>query len=83
LRYNWNVGGSWFKPTHAAWTMSIIFDITRRVFGPTEQPKSATFMHFGEECLYSLLIASSSMVLALSIIVLYNKIKVDQYTIKR
>ena len=57
---------------HAVSTMLIMFDITRSVFGPTEQPKSATFMQFGEESQYSLVIVSSSMSLVLSIICLCN-----------
>jgi len=60
---------------HTASTMSIIFDITRRVFGPTEQPKSATFMQFGEESQYNLVIVSSSITLALSTIFLCSEMK--------
>jgi len=76
LRKNWNMGGSRFKRVHVVSTISIIFDVTRSVFGPTEQPKSATFMQFGEESRYSLVIVSSSIGLALSINFFCIKIKV-------
>ena len=64
--------------------MSIIFDITRSVFGPAEQPRSATFMQLGEESQYnSLIIVSSSMVLVLLITLLCNKIKYKSIKEKR
>jgi len=70
------VRDSRFKRVLALATMSIVFDVTRSVFSPTEQPRSATFMQLGEESQYnSLIIVSSSMVLVLRIIVLCNKIK--------
>ena len=57
----------WFTIQDGASTMLVIFDITRSACGPTEQPKSATFMQFGEESWYNFIIVSSSMGLALSI----------------
>jgi len=57
-------------------TMSIIFDVTRSVFGPTEQPKSTTLMQFEMEPGYSIVIVSSSIGLALSISFFCNKIEI-------